>query len=115
MLKATGDLDVACQNDQPEDLSLEVIDEEPEETPNPDRNRAKRRAQLKKRQEAEAKQNRLPDDPFQWIGMKLIRKRDSAIFTVRTVFKNQRVELQKKWMSYTSDVQTIRAGYDPYF
>ena len=113
---AAGNRDVARQNNRRGDLPLEADHEESVEVlekPNADRNRAWRLAQLKKRQEAEVKQHQLPQDPFLWIGMKVRRKKDAAIFTIRTVFKNQRVELEKSWMTYPSDVPTIRAGFEP--
>jgi len=109
---AAGNLEATPQNGQPESWSLEADAEEPVAKPNRERERAIRRAQLQRRQEAEARQNQLPDDPFQWTGMRVRRKRDDAIFTVRTVFKNQRVELEKSWMTYPSDVPTVRAAFE---
>ena len=113
---APGNPDLARPNGQQGGSPLDADHEESVkelEKPNADRNRAWRLAQLKKRQEAEVKQHELPQDPFLWIGMKVRRKKDAAIFTIRTVFKNQRVELEKSWMTYPSDVPTIRAGFEP--
>jgi len=97
--------------DSPLNANQEEAVEELEEL-DTDRDRARRRRQLRLKQPAEAKKSELPEDPFQWIGRKVRRKKDGATFIVRTVFKNQRVELEKKWMTYVSDVPTLRAGYE---
>jgi hypothetical protein len=58
--------------------------------------------------------NWLRTEPHEWVGRKVRNRSTAAIYTVRQVYKNDRVQLEKNWMSYMSDVDTIRAGYEAY-
>ena len=54
----------------------------------------------------------LEGDPFRWVGRKIRRKKDGKTYTVENVFRNERVELERSWMIYWSNVQSIRADYE---
>ena len=52
-------------------------------------------------------------EPNGWIGRKVKCRAKAAVYTVRQVFRNGRVQLERNWMSYMTDVQTIRKDYEP--
>ncbi len=52
-------------------------------------------------------------DPSQLVGKRVRSRKSGATFTIRNVFKNGRVELEKSWMTYSSDIRTIDSGYEP--
>lgn len=52
-------------------------------------------------------------DPSQLVGKKVRSRKSGATFTIRNVFKNGRVELEKSWMTYSSDIRAIDSGYEP--
>jgi hypothetical protein len=58
--------------------------------------------------------NWLLGEPYGWIGRKVRNRSNASIYTVRQIFKNGRVQLERNWMSYSTDVQTIRIKYDPH-
>jgi hypothetical protein len=56
----------------------------------------------------------LARDPFDWVGRKVRNRKTGTVYTVRTVFPNGRVELERSWMSYLSTVRIIRADFETY-
>jgi len=56
----------------------------------------------------------LMDDPQGWVGRRVKCRRNMAVYTVSQVYKNGRVSLERNWMSYFSDVETVRKDYDTY-
>jgi hypothetical protein len=57
--------------------------------------------------------NWLMGEPHGWIGRKVRNRGNAAVYMVRQVFKNGRVQLERNWMSYVTDVETIREKYEP--
>jgi hypothetical protein len=55
----------------------------------------------------------LEGDPFNWMGRRVRHLRTSAIYKIRQVFKSGRVEMEKAWMTYSSDVNSIRVNFEP--
>ena len=53
----------------------------------------------------------LQDDPRQWRGRKIRSRSNQAIYTIRQVFNSGRVELEKTFMLFNSNVETIRKDY----
>jgi hypothetical protein len=83
----------------------------PEEMSGADRDR--HRARLERKQQKTAPTRALPtDDPSQWVGKKVRSKKTGATYVIRQVYKSNRVELEKSWMTYSSDVPAIRAEYE---
>lgn len=56
----------------------------------------------------------LADDPDKWRGRKIRKRASAALYVVRQVFVHGRVELEKGWSIYVTDVETVRADYDAY-
>jgi hypothetical protein len=56
----------------------------------------------------------LESDPAQWRGRRIRSRKAGAVYTVRQVYRSGRVELEKSWMGYASDVKTIRDEYETY-
>jgi hypothetical protein len=54
----------------------------------------------------------LDDDPYNWVGRKIRNRASRTTYTVRRVLKNGRVELEKSWMVYLFDVDTIRRNFE---
>lgn len=54
----------------------------------------------------------LDDDPITWLRRKVRSRKNGSIYTVRQVFRNGRVELEKSWMTYSSDIQNIRTSFE---
>jgi len=52
------------------------------------------------------------NDPQEWVGRKVRSRRNFAIYTVSEVFKTGRVKLERNWMTYLTDAQTVRTQYD---
>lgn len=83
----------------------------PEDMSGADRDR--HRARLERKQQKAGSTRTLPtDDPSQWVGKKVRSKKTGATFIIRQVYKSNRVELEKSWMTYSSDVPAIRADYE---
>lgn len=53
----------------------------------------------------------LEEDPIKWRGRKIRSRKSGDLFTVRQVFRSGRVELQKTFMLYLTNVEVIRADY----
>jgi len=102
----SGEIGAASSPDTAEE-SVKAVEESQSEY-----NPARKRPRSEPDKRVETNRSGLPKDPFEWIGMKVRRRKDGAVFTVRNVFKNQRVELEKSWMSYSCDVMTVRTGYE---
>ena len=56
----------------------------------------------------------LMDDPQGWVGRRVKNRRNMGVYTVNQVYKNGRVSLERNWMSYFTDVETVRKDYDTY-
>ncbi len=56
----------------------------------------------------------LANDPYTWRGRKIRQRTSTSLYLVRQVFVNGRVELERGWTLYSTDVETIRANYDAY-
>ncbi len=56
----------------------------------------------------------LRGDPFGWRDRKIRHRKTRVVYTVRQVFKSGRVELQKSFMSYLTNVRTIQKDYETY-
>jgi hypothetical protein len=83
----------------------------PEDMSGADRDR--HRARLERKQQKSGSTRALPtDDPTQWVGKKVRSKKTGATYVIRQVYKSNRVELEKSWMTYSSDVPAIRAEYE---
>jgi len=84
-----------------------AVDEWPREQPLSDK---------EKRSNKDRKQERtwLIDDPQGWVGRRVKSRRNMAVYTVSQVYKNGRVSLERNWMSYFTDVETVRKDYDTY-
>jgi hypothetical protein len=78
------------------------------ERPQPDRR------EMKKRHSSPTAQSStwLMAEPGAWIGRRIRSRKNSAVYTVAQIFKNGRVQLEKNWMTYLSDVETIRKEYE---
>jgi hypothetical protein len=55
----------------------------------------------------------LANNPHRWRGKQVLSRRTGQFYTVREVMPGGRVELERKWVLYSSDVQTIRRDYEP--
>jgi hypothetical protein len=56
--------------------------------------------------------NWLMSDPQQWVGRKVRSRRNFAVYTITQVYKTGRVKLERNWMTYLMDAQTVRTQYD---
>jgi hypothetical protein len=56
----------------------------------------------------------LMGDPVTWRGRKIRSRRTGAVYVVRQVYRTGRVELEKSWMTYFSNVENIREEYESY-
>ena len=72
-----------------------------------------RRPQPERREKPNPRRTWLAGDPFQWVGKKIRSLKSGATYTIRNVFRNGRVELEKSWMTYSSNIDAIRSGYEP--
>ncbi len=63
-------------------------------------------------QSAHSSRNWLDNDPSTWPGRKIRNRKTGAVLTIRNVFRNGRVELERSWMTYSSDIHSIRATYE---
>ena len=55
----------------------------------------------------------LAGDPRQWRGRQIRNRNNQSLYSIRQVFNSGRVELQRTFMLYISDVATIRKDYSP--
>ena len=53
-------------------------------------------------------------DPEEWVGRKIRSQRNSVIYTVNQVYKTGRVRLERNWMMYLTDAETVRTQYETY-
>ena len=60
------------------------------------------------------RRNWLMADPEEWVGRKIRSQRNSVIYTVNQVYKTGRVRLERNWMMYLTDVETVRTQYETY-
>lgn len=74
--------------------------------------RDRQRARRERKQRTDTAQTLPADDPSQWVGKKVRNKKNGATYIIRQVYKSNRVELEKSWMTYSSDVPAIRADYE---
>ena len=72
-----------------------------------------RREPRERRHKANTARTWLAGDPFQWVGKRIRSLKCGATYTIRNVFKNGRVELEKSWMIYSSSIDAVRSGYEP--
>jgi len=56
--------------------------------------------------------NWLTSDPHEWVGRKVRSLRNFAIYTVSEVYKTGVVKLERNWMTYLTDVKTVRNQYE---
>jgi hypothetical protein len=56
----------------------------------------------------------LMGDPQGWVGRRIRSRRNMALYTVNQVYNNGRVSLERNWMSYFTDIETVRKDYDTY-
>jgi hypothetical protein len=56
----------------------------------------------------------LMDEPQGWVGRRVRCRRNMGVYTISQVYKNGRVSLERNWMSYFTDVETVRKDYDTY-
>jgi hypothetical protein len=63
-------------------------------------------------QSAHSSRNWLDNDPTTWPGRKVRNRRTGVVLTIKNVFRNGRVELERSWMIYSSDIHSIRATYE---
>ncbi|HWX19617.1 MAG TPA: hypothetical protein VN578_06895 [Candidatus Binatia bacterium] len=61
------------------------------------------------------KHNWLMTDPQEWVGRKVRSRRNFSVYSVSQVYKTGRVRLERNWMSYLTDAETVRTQYDPYW
>lgn len=74
--------------------------------------RERQRARLERKAKTGATRTLPADDPSQWVGKKVRSKKTGTTYVIRQVYKSNRVELEKSWMTYSSDVPAIRADYE---
>ena len=55
----------------------------------------------------------LKEEPRQWRGRKIRSRSNKAVYCIRQVFNSGRVEMEKTFMLYNSNVDTIRKDFDP--
>ncbi|TAK91621.1 MAG: hypothetical protein EPO07_19705 [Verrucomicrobia bacterium] len=80
--------------------------------PRADDDAQSKHARSKKAKAEPASQSWLARDPFEWVGRKIRSKKTGTVFTVRNVFRNGRVELEKSWMTYSYTVEVIREDFE---
>ena len=68
----------------------------------------------KEKREKRKERTWLMDDPQGWVGRRVKCRRNMAVYTVAQIYKNGRVSLERNWMSYFTDVETVRKDYDTY-
>jgi hypothetical protein len=71
----------------------------------------KEKGELKKRTQ---KPSWLMDDPQGWVGRRVKSRKNLAVYIVNQIYKNGRVNLERNWMTYFTDVETVRKDYDTY-
>jgi hypothetical protein len=55
----------------------------------------------------------LNNNPLKWRGKKVRNKKTGVAYTIKEVLRNGNVAMERKWVLYTSKIQTIREGYEP--
>jgi hypothetical protein len=67
----------------------------------------------KKRGPAPARRTtRLDTDPLEWRGRRIRKMSNRQTYTVKQVFRSGRVELERDWMTFITDVDTILDQYE---
>jgi hypothetical protein len=74
----------------------------------------KKKRDTDQREKRDQKRNWLMTDPQGWVGRRVRSRRNNAVYTVSEVSKTGRVKLERNWMAYLTDVQTIRVEYETY-
>jgi len=59
--------------------------------------------------------NWLMAEPEGWVGRKVRSLRKFGVYTVSEVYKTGRVKLERNWMTYLTDVRTVRSEYEPHW
>jgi hypothetical protein len=86
-----------------------------EEQPPPELARQeKKKRDTDQREKRDQKRNWLMTDPQRWIGRRVRSRRKNTVYTVSEVFNTGRVKLERNWMTYLTDVQTVRVEYETY-
>lgn len=57
--------------------------------------------------------NWLDNNPRRWRGKQVISRKNGQTYTVRDVMPRGSVELERKGVLYTSNVQAVRQDYEP--
>ncbi|HEX3626908.1 MAG TPA: hypothetical protein VH280_15980 [Verrucomicrobiae bacterium] len=57
--------------------------------------------------------NWLANNPLRWRGKQVISKKNGNTYIVRDVMPRGSVELERKGVLYTSNVQSVRQDYEP--
>jgi len=81
-----------------------------EQMSGPERDR--HRARLKRKEKTDSTRTLRAEDPRQWVGKKVRNKKTGATYVIRQIYKSNRVELEKSWMTYSSDLPAIRTDYE---
>lgn len=63
-------------------------------------------------QSAHSSRNWLDHEPSTWPGRTVRHRQTGLVHTIRHVFKNGRVELERNWMTYSSDIHGIRSAFE---
>ena len=74
--------------------------------------RTRRKEKEQERQRQEQRRSWLMGDPQGWVGRKVRSRRNFAIYMVSEVFRNGRVKLERNWMTYLTDAESVRTQYD---
>ena len=72
-----------------------------------------RRETKKRDKQSQHRGNWLMNDPQGWVGRKVRSRRNFAIYSISEVYKTGRVKLERNWMTYLTDAETVRTQYDP--
>ena len=54
----------------------------------------------------------LANNPNRWRGKQLLSRKNGGVYTIREVMPRGTVELEKKGVLYTSNIQCIRQDYE---
>lgn len=57
--------------------------------------------------------NWMTSNPMRWRGKKVLNRKNGQTYLVRDVMPRGSVELEKKGVLFTSNVQAVRADYEP--
>lgn len=79
---------------------------------NPPVEQTRREGKKQEKKAQDRQHNWLMGDPQQWVGRKVRSRRNFAIYTITQVYKTGRVKLERNWMTYLTDAQTVRTQYE---